>query len=85
MDFDILDKYPYSKVIGDVEKSEILFSTVRRHDREKVRMAEEILRRTNDWDIFAVWIHSTDTVNHLFGKDLSGVFENVRNSRFFRQ
>jgi len=73
MDFEILDKYPYSKVIGDKKRSEILFSTVRKHDREKIRMAEELLKREDNWEMFAVWIHSTDMVNHLFGKNLARV------------
>ncbi|RLG39758.1 MAG: hypothetical protein DRO05_08075 [Thermoproteota archaeon] len=69
MDFEICVKYPYSKVIGDKEKSEILFTTVQSHDREKIQMAERILMNDHSWDIFAIWIYSTDMVNHLYWRD----------------
>lgn len=71
MDFEICTKYPYSKVIGDEERSHILFSTVCRHDDYKIRKCISILESIVDldWEIMAVWIHQTDMVNHLYWKD----------------
>ncbi|HIE14672.1 TPA: hypothetical protein EYP70_05310 [Candidatus Bathyarchaeota archaeon] len=69
MDFEICTKYPFTEVIGDEIRSEILFSTILRHDKYKIQKTISILNQKDwapAWDIFAVWIHQTDVVNHLF-------------------
>ena len=85
MDFEICVKYPYTKVIGDREKSNILFSTIQKHDRKKIEMAERILNEDNSWDIFALWIHSTDTVNHLFWKERFKILKTYRMADSFAE
>lgn len=75
MDFEIFCKYPYSKVIGDKKKSEILFSTVQKHDRLKIEMVIKLLKKDSPWSMLAVWTQSTDVVNHLFWKDKTKILK----------
>jgi hypothetical protein len=78
-------KYPFRKVIGDEEKSEMLLRKILKIDEEKIRKTLEILEKGDEWDIFAVWIYCTDVVNHLFGKNRMRIMKIYKKANSFAE